>query len=159
MPISKVDIQALRKADTLVFHHLRKDRQNGHPGCIRALKKIKAGTGVFTIEDTAEHEIGVHSYIRNYGPKYNEDLIHAAVVLNASWLTSIGTTLKRIIRAGDSIEIEWLRNNVTTNHEDAGLVCDEARLHILRGKQRYVYVINSQVGKNNSARMIRDTAY
>ena len=157
--ISKEDTQALRQADTLVFHHLRSDRRNGHVGSIRALKHIKAGTGAFQIEDTAEYEIGVDSLVRNYGDKVDIDILHAAVVLNARWVTAIGTTLKSVIRAGDKVELEWLRNNTTTNHENAGLVSDELRMHILRGKRRFVYLVNSQVGLDNSARMIRTSSY
>ena len=154
--ITKEDTKALRLADTLVFHHLRPDRRNGHIGCIRALKRVKSAPP-FNFEDTAEYEIGVDSLVRNYGPKVDKDILHAAVVLNARWVSSIGTTLKSVIRAGDEVELEWLRNNTTTNHENAGLVCDELHMHILRGKRRFVYLVDTQVGLDNSARMIRSS--
>lgn len=155
--ITKEDTAALRKADTIVFHHDPKAQRNGSDGRIRALKKFKLKSGPFETEETAEFEIPVDSYIKDYGKDdIHYDQLSGAVVLSyCQWNDSIGSAIARTIKVGDMIELEWLRNNATPSQEEAGLVADELRIHIRRGKTRFVYIVAHQVGKDNSARMIR----
>jgi len=64
-------------------------------------------------------------------------------------------TLVRQLREGSAFALVWTRGNQSPVLDDAGMVRDELRIRITRGAKSETFIVAIEVGKDNTARMIR----
>lgn len=64
-------------------------------------------------------------------------------------------TIARRIRKGSSLHLRWVRANQSPVLDEAGLVRDELSIAVVNGNTCDWFTVAVQVGKDNTARMIR----
>ena len=142
-PLSADDVKALRSATMVAFDH-KPDGEHA----LRAI--IEKRNGAF--ETRGELRIPAHSRIQRYSDPREYDRAYALIQsaeFNDEWVT-----VKRALRAGDVLSMEW-RANSNSYVRDAGLNLDELILHVYRENKRVgSYMLVVSVCPDNSARMI-----
>lgn len=146
-PLTSVDIAALRKADSILFHHKDDD------GKIAAVKEAREASARNPFPTESRHVIPVESSVRRFtrgeGNAYTAFCMISSAQYSPAW-----TTIAALLRAGDVLSLAWYRGNNSPVITDAGLVRDELRLCVKRGdKQRFVFIVEVSVGQDNTARM------
>lgn len=150
-PLTKLDVSALRKADAICFDHNVK----AHNGAsqIRAIKR-REPTEADPYATDITHRINVESKVWSYqDDDHNLDSsVYTAFDMfhhpRDHWLT-----VAAFVRPGDVLKLQWIRGNSTPRLRDAGLVRDELYLTVVRGDKQSKFMLDVQVGKDNSARM------
>jgi len=171
-PLSKQDVNALRKCDDWYFHHIDGE------GIITLVKHA-------TWEDKQrdpfvedkKYEIKVHSRIHAYGkgqPNYEQ-----AHCYYGPYSLAQLQTIARVLKEGDDLELRWSANcgsnllkhavgdNMVENDYQycfQRLYLDMLELHAFRPRKRgeavqYCFLIGEQVSSDNTARMIRHVEY
>ena len=142
--ITSQDIRALKNADSVTFYR----RADGTSGIVGHLRSDRSDTGY-----EQRHDVAVSSTVEVYGGRAD------AYQCNAWWGYSrhdaVAQTVIWSLRAGDDVSLKWTGANQSPVLDDAGLVRDELRVIVTRGKTRRVYLAAVQVGLDNTARMIR----
>uniref|UniRef100_A0A6M3L171 Uncharacterized protein n=1 Tax=viral metagenome TaxID=1070528 RepID=A0A6M3L171_9ZZZZ len=59
------------------------------------------------------------------------------------------------LKVGDEISLRWQPDNNNQHMRGVGFHADECWLAVSRGKHRFMFLIDSQVGPHNTARMCR----
>lgn len=139
--------QALRQADSLVFHY-----KNGQ-SYIRCLKE---NVGVW--KETKEIRIDCGTVLHNYGSRHGLGDVRSAscVINNVQYYHHIQTTLKRV-KKGDRLALKWLANNNNQYLERAGLYRDELYLIIEKPNGKLEeYFLAVSVCENNTAKMVKN---
>lgn len=170
--ISKTDLAALRKADSIVFHHDRPgDRVNGTAGRIRCLKRLSAREQEQDpfAPDSREYGIDCESWIKFPGdsipkdctPTDFRDKLRAAEVMSVYRFHNNGSVLSTVIdliRANDTVKLSWYYDAGNNYTQNGGLHSDMLELHIERpGKKQskhFAFLLRYSVCPDNSARMI-----
>ena len=170
--LNKQDIQALKLADTVVFHHDRLgDRKNGNSGRIRCIKNTKQAEldkDPYAPQER-EYELECDSWINmghNAVPDgqdsadYREKLRGAEVTwpypnnVNRSVLS----TVIHLLRPEDRLKLKWFYGGESINVEKAGLFQDTLELEVRReqksGDKLMTFLLRVSVCPDNSARMI-----
>lgn len=162
MELTKLDIAALRKADSICFdHNVRSgfddDTRRGH--FIRAIKR-RAPSDSDPYATDITHRIEVTSYLHDYAADRELDrdgtmfpsyftAFHMAHHVSPELETVFAT-----LRPGDRLDMGWARGNSTRNLEEAGLHRDELRLTVRRGeKWKRTFLVAVSVCPDNTARM------
>lgn len=171
--ITADDVAALRTADSVSFHYYE-GRSYIHAGIgnygnlngrIYSAKeqRIFPANGAGTSDRTREIacKVRMHGYkVANVSGALGWTLDSRP---NSSAFAHRGTaqyndvwkTIAAIISAGSTITLEWTADNNTENISQVGFHADELRIKVNRGKQTYVFLLEYQVGPDNTARMIR----
>jgi hypothetical protein len=139
------------QADSVSFHHARGE------GKIRARKNGKQGWS-----DT-DLDIAVPSRLVDHGKPKLADRVNfkAFECILYAKSTASWTTFLAIVKAGDHVAMEWVRDNNNQYIEETGcLHRDELRLVITRptGRPRFrvlSILMDVSVCRDNSARMIQ----
>lgn len=153
------DIQALKHADAVTFHHLYDGSSE-----IRAHAQLHGD--VWSARDqrlfpeTSSHDermraIKVESRIRRYeGASSSPTAFHMIHSARVPMFQTIVSTL----REGDKLTLKWVASNNNQNVRDIGWQRDELYLVVTReGKKtrEMTYLITVEVGPDNTARMVK----
>lgn len=149
-PLTKVDLAALRKADSILFHQRNEDDAK-----IEAIKDAPDATERNPFPTETRHTIPVdsrvHTFGRGSGATHTAFHLVSSAQYNATW-----STIAAMLRAGDVLSLMWYRGNQSPVLDDAHLVRDELRLCVKRGdKHRFVFMVAVSVGLDNTARMTK----
>jgi hypothetical protein len=170
--LSKQDVQALRKADTVVFHHDRLgDRKNGNSGRIRCIKRTSQAEmerDPYAPQDR-EYELEVDSWITlghdsiPDGETLSDfrDKIRGSEVVSPYHGYIGGNALSTCIglmRVGDFVKLRWYYGAGNTHTDRANLHRDHLELQIERPQSKGVklmtFLLRVGVCEDNSARML-----
>lgn len=144
--LTKQELRALRNADDIVFRFF-----NGKHTIEPIRRADHSDTG---FEQRIEIEVG--------GSVENLDWHSTAVVtsgfemVNASQFNKEMRTIVGFLKVGDVLELKWVANNNSENMVRAGLVADELRLEVRRGKKVFYFNLEYSITPANSlARLVR----
>jgi hypothetical protein len=172
MGLSKQDLAALRKADTVVFHHDRlSDRKNGSMGRIRCIKRTSQAEmdrDPYAPQDR-EYQMEVDSWV-NLGhdsipdgetPSEFRDKLRGSEVVYPYHGYVGGNALSTCIglmRAGDTLKLKWYYGGENDYTKAAKLHRDHLELQIERQGKRetklMTFLLRVSVCPDNSARML-----
>lgn len=140
--ISKQQVKALCSADTVTFSY------GSGKHTIRAIKDGRDTRDGF--DQVVWVDCGGH--ITNYGKGAVGECFASA----RSYDKTVATIWK-VLKEGDEINLEWIKNNNSQAMDAAGIVRDELRLEIVRnGEIAYAFIVRVECGeKNQWARMIK----
>jgi len=163
MPITAIDIAALRAADDVVFRHRNGTSQ------IEAIQRGRAATpGNPFAPGEARRDIPcdarVIDYQRDCGMHRKPSEYQAFDMLNAAQQDHAWLTVAALLRPGDSLTLQWERGAWNTQEsEGRGMYGDRMLLVVLRpGKSkdtRLTFNVAHHFGPDNSARMVRPAEY
>jgi hypothetical protein len=166
--LSTEDIAALRMARAVTFHHYQGRAfirahvaPSGHPATFTRRAQI-----LFPEESSIPRErcreIQVSGSIAGYtdsggGWRVDGDDTRATAfyMIHAAQHVPAWVTIAALLSPGEAVSLGWLADNNTENLQNAGFHCDELQLTTTKGKRKRVFAIATQVGPDNSARMIR----
>lgn len=165
--LTRDDIQALRKATSVAFHHhdgrsyLRVYlRTSGDPAIYTASEqRVYPGTdGGITGE--RHRDIDTEGSMSGFtGEGFASWNLETNPKASAFYLThhmkSEHETIFNLLRAGDTLWLTWLGSNNNDNVRGIRWHRDELRLCIARGDNTMVFLIQAETGPDNSARMVR----
>lgn len=159
LPIESAQLRALRSADSVVFRlyqgqatiEANRDARNSPDGFDAKSVIYAGGERVSDYTRTGDNDgyamgnrrNGGRGYaafhMEHSGPKYSRDL----------------ATLISRLAVGNTVKLEWVRGNDSELTREAGIVRDELRLVIVKGKREESYLVESSATLDNSARMVR----
>lgn len=144
--LTRSDVAALRSADSRTFHSdITSDYE-------RHVIKL-------TTNDGWTREIEVSGTVRDYAfVRYDGHGNHYhAFAWDLSNSEGIATVWRHV-KAGDTLEFQWVRNNNTPTLRDYGLVRDDFYIIVRNDDKgrRDKYFIASHTGRDDSARMVRE---
>jgi len=170
--ITKLDIAALRNADSVTFHHF-----DGR-SLIRAhIRWIRDSTPVYTAAQQRMYpspdqhngrersrEIATDAKLHGYKADgcdawHGGDSPKASAFHMEFSMTAELRTIAELLHADDILTLEWTANNDNENNKSVGWHRDELRLIVRRGARVMTFLIDVYVGPDNSARMIRQGGY
>ncbi len=171
-PLSKLDIQAMRQADSSVcFNHTGNAPDSRHyltpasrgVGKIRCHKAVR-NPGPFDDRDR-EYVIPCISTVSDYAD-YSEDyrpqeykassMEHHPQNVHGPW-----PTVCAFVRPGDMLELHWCAKNNNAHSDRAELYADRMELRIERpskngaGCKRYVFILDNSINPGDTARMVQ----
>lgn len=171
-PLSKQDIQALKLADTVVFHHDRLgDRKNGTLGRIRCIKRTKQSEldrDPYAPQDR-EYELEVDSWVNLAHDSVPDgesssdfrDKIRGSEVMYPYHGYIGGNSLStciNLMRAGDIVKLKWFYGDGNHHTEKANLHRDHLELQLERpGKKEsklMTFLLRVGICEDNTARML-----
>ena len=150
--VSKIDVAALKKADRVVFRHIRGESQ---------IEAIKEADERNPFEQVRAIPCGAkfvdYSERKVFGPALDTftgfEMFHTPNY-NEEWTTIIG-----LLREGDELTLVWTRDGFTAQtHEDAALHGDRLSLAVKRGEKTMRFHLETRVCPDNTARMIRSAS-
>jgi hypothetical protein len=150
LALTKLDIQAMRRADRVAVSHLR------GAGLLRLIR----GEG----DRTRETQIPVPSRVDSYrdyrpgepagDPDRECTCHHSADVYHS--IPSYWESVAAFARAGDVVSLRWIEDNNNQHVKQAGLHVDGLEVRIKRGSRVYAFLIYQTAGNpGDCARMIR----
>lgn len=135
---------AIRSATDVLF------MMNGTESFLRVGERPVLGTmDHYTDVPTAQR-------ITSYGGGYPSGGRQGFWSLSTVQYDEVWHTIRRQIKRGSVLCLHWVYDNSSPVLEEAGLVRDELRLGVQNGTTTHWFNIAVQVGKDNTARMIRD---
>ena len=157
--LTKMDVAALRKADTLVVH-LSKEHANG---LVRAIKRVERDERNPFAQDV-EHIITAAS-VSLYHSNASDLIANGGVRCtgHVSFYHSQNTPASTIIhtlREGDEITFRFYPDAHTNGYVfDAGLHADVLYLDVRRNGKRLSWKLDISICQNNTARMCYGVPY
>lgn len=139
MSLTKLDIIAIRKADTILFSHMA---EAGEVICIKRPSNKEKRRDPWAADKKYRVKVGS-----------NLDARHKAFY--STFAESL-TMLKAFIRVGDDLTLNWREsagNNQLTR--DAGLASDMLYIDVFRKDKEYTALLKQSITKDDSARMIK----
>ena len=146
--ITAIELSALRKADSVCFDLIRRDGEVVSQ--IRAIKRVEP-----TAKDPYARDITLDIPVDWTGPR---DAIAFEAVMSAKY-NDAWQTIVKLLRVGDEITLVWVSANNNQYVTEAGLFNDELRMRVQRGKTRLTFNVDHSICADNTARMIRTSAY
>lgn len=153
--LTKMDIAALRQCDLVSFHHSR----DGH-SFINATKRCQK-TEADPFARDMDYRVSCETYFTSYEPAsrsyYRPTFIGFEMIYSYTH-DNAWRTIANLLRADDLVILHWEHGSLSSETlRDAGLVGDELKLDVVRGKQKLTFNLSAQVGRSDgAARMIRD---
>lgn len=142
-------VRALKHADSIVFRHYE-----GQTTVEAHRDGAHTSTGFADVVT-----IYAESTVTDYGRETSwqpADAYTCFHMEHASQFAPVAATLVGRIAAGDTLRLEWIRDNNNDLTRAAGLHVDELRIVITKKNgKRETYTVDVQVSLDNSARMIR----
>lgn len=155
-PLSKIDLAALRKADSMCFDLYRRDDEI--ISRIRAIKRHEPSPADPYARDI-EHPIDVNHVVVDYDNSTYDAVYEAFHMSHSSQYSDTLQTILRLLRAGDELTLYWVAGNSNGYLEEANLYRDELKLVVMRGgKRALTFNVDTSICANNTARMVRRTA-
>lgn len=171
-PLTKMDLLALKGADTVVFHHDRlRDREDGSMGRIRCIQETKSERlekDPYAPEEV-EYKLDVDSHVNlghnsvPDGQKQDDfrDKLRGSEVVYPyrGYVGGSGlSTCIGLMRAGDTVRLKWYYGGGNGYTEKAGLYRDHLELQIhrptKRGSKLMTFLLRVSICEDNSARML-----
>jgi hypothetical protein len=159
-PISKADIAAFKQADDISFH-TQPDGASSIRSSVRA-RDPKGNNPFGTSEKTRETqcECMIRDYIRDCpgsdGTTPLVKKVRAFEMIHAAKWCDAWQTIAGFVREGDELTLYWGRNaRWCPLYDKPAYVGDMLTLVVWRGMKKFAFLIDVQVGEDNSARMIR----
>lgn len=138
------DARNIRKADAICFDY---DDGYGNPR-IRAIIRGNDREGERTLAVPVLDQ-RVQDYTGATGA------VQAFAMTMHAQHDAIARTLVRHIRAGSTISFRWTRGNDSPVTKDAGLVVDHLDVQVTNGKVTDTFRVETYIGLDNSARMVK----
>lgn len=141
--LTALELAALRKSDDICAFH-REGRS-----FLRAYK--------FAVDQNIEIECGTcwTDYSRESGTSYPVPLFDAFAMVG-NYTHSALRTIVTLLHVGDELSLAWVRDAGKSYVKDAGLHWDTVDLLVRRGDKRLRFHLDTNVCKDNSARMIQN---
>lgn len=137
------EARAIRGADALCFDH-----DSDGNGQIRAVTRGKDWGHEHTVTIPVEF-----SRVNNYGPTDGPWTCFAYI--GSAQYDDRARTLVRRMRAGTAVAFVWTRDNSSPVTNEAGIVVDMLDVKVGNGSTVDTYRVETFVGLDNSARMVR----
>jgi hypothetical protein len=153
MPLDKIQLAALRQADSVVFRHTAE-----HGATIEATKAAPPATARNPFPREVTVDIPCESAFREYRPGASIsrpaytgfDMIQSAQYC-PEWLT-----IARLLQPGDALTLRWERNAwCSPALGEAGFIGDRLMLEARRGKHCLTFHVRSYIGPDSLTRMVR----
>lgn len=148
--ITAAQARALRNADTITFHH-----RDG-VGYIRAHKDARnSDTGFDQVVEIPARMSLIQDYSKehSHGEPFDYDAFHSE---HSAQFDGVTRTIVKALRPGREFVLEWWRDNRSPVTEQQGVVVDALRIRVgVDGKPADTYLVDTFVGLDNSARMVR----
>ena len=164
MPVGldAIQLQALRKADTVSFFHRPKPDATNETSYVSATKRAKP-SGCDPFAHDVSIVIPCECRLTDYSD-YENKIAYDSTAWNA--FESIGSaqheaawqTTASLLRVGDKLMLLWERGAFTTQHMKEAtpkFFGDRLSLLVTRGEKQLTFHIDTRVCEDNSARMIR----
>lgn len=138
--LTKLDIKALRTADTILFSH-----NNNNEESIVCIKRITA----------KELKHDPYATDKRYVIKTDDNLKNGCKAFYSHYPEYL-SLFTAFVRTGDELSLLWERGAGNSDlTRDVGLVSDMLYVEVFRKDKRFVSLIAKSVTKNDSARMIQ----
>lgn len=157
MPISKLDLAALRKADAICFDHYRKDADMPVHR-IRAIKRADVTERDPFAQDVT-HNIDVNSVVYAHGDGAHVSQWTCFEMLHTAQYDDVWMTIVGLLKVGDELTLVWTADNNNGYVNEAGLHHDQLSLRVDRNGKRLTFKVRSSVCQNNTARTCRPAEY
>jgi hypothetical protein len=171
MSLTKEDIRAIRRADTMVFMHNGDHGLGARGPWLKTVKEVRQADGSIDFVQNQEHWIrlastGVHTYEGGWNNEerkpyptqnYEADRLVGSVVLQTLSQRQDVWTWAKSLHEGDDLVVTFLVGNNSENLIEAGLSKDEAWLQIHRNTRLVgKYFLDSTIVPVwSTARMVR----
>lgn len=155
-PISKADIAAFKQADDISFH-TQPDGASSIRATVRA-KDPKGNNPFGTPEQVRETqcEMMLRDYSREYSDTPPVKSVRAFEMIHCAKWCDAWQTIAGFVREGDELTLYWQRNaRRCPAYDRADYVGDSLTLNVWRGMKKFAFLIDVQVGEDNTARMVR----
>jgi hypothetical protein len=158
IPLTRLDLAALRDADTVSFHHNPADG-----GTIRASKRVK-NVGPFD-ERERRYEFAVGSSFS--GRHSNLETCSCFSMEHGARYSEEWRTVVTFLKAGDELTLHWSPDGGKTGYLERAVVAKEGPGHgmelhadllylkVRRKGKRFGFFLDASVCPDNTARMIR----
>lgn len=163
--LDALQLAALRKASRVCFYHRPQPDATGETSYISAIKENKPSPADPFAPPETIILIPCEWYLREYTGSdssdripYNSDQFHAFEWVSCAKSDECWQTTASLLRVGDKLTLRWERGGFTTQgmtEATPRLYGDALRLQVRRGDKRLMFHIDTSIGENNSARMIR----
>jgi hypothetical protein len=161
--LDAIQLQALRKADTVSFFHRPKPDATNETSYASATKRAKpSGSDPFArdVSIVIPCEWRLTDYTDGYENRieYGSDAFNAFEMIHSAQHEAAWQTTASLLRVGDKLTLLWERGAVTTQHmKEASpkFFGDRLSLLVTRGERQLTFHIDTRVCEDNSARMIR----
>lgn len=155
MPLDKLDIAALRKADAICFDHYTRDGVD-----IRQIRAIKRNekSHLDPYAQDITHHIAVGSTVRTYGEGRDNTWTCFEMIQTAQY-HDVWQTIVGLLRVNDEVALLWEADNNNGYVNEAGLHHDQLSLVVQRGPKRMTFKVRSSVCQNNTARTCKPVTY
>lgn len=154
-PLTKIDVEAMRTCDRVL---IRTAKGASEIVCIKAQGRPQPWNREERHYITVDHVI--HDYERPTTAMEKDYVCKTSA--HADCHENVFPTLARFVRAGDFLRIKWIahNNNPILNQSQVPLHQDQVFVVVIREKKngvrdKYCFMIESNVYENNSARMIQ----
>ena len=160
VPLTATDIKALRLADTSICFYAKNLNEWGTGiGQIIArkrneVKQEKNNPFAPSYIPDSEYSLSVYSRLTDYSDVYVDKARLKCYSYVPAYMEHI-KTFAEMLKVGDILTLEWIRDNNSQYLSHAGLHNDELQVVVVRGNKRLCFKIESSICENNSARMIR----
>ena len=150
--ITKIDIAALRKADSVSFARDEK-------GAFIAMTK-KAGdpTEANPFPQDVHYNVACDAHIADYtGSMWGRqhDCYRAAYHTTSAQWDEEWQTVASLLKPGDELTLAWAAGNDSPALREKGIMIDELRLNVSRDRKRLVFLLARQTSVDDRWRMVR----
>lgn len=163
--LDKVQIAALRQANTVSFHHLAPDDTGSVPrSFIRATKRVEKsasnpfGPSEASVEIPCDWRLTDYTRSDEGKVPYGTGEFRAFEMIGSAQHHEEWQTTASLLRAGDIVRLLWSRGGFTTEgmrSASPAFYGDGLSMEVIRGERRLVFHVGFQVSENNSARMVQ----
>lgn len=162
--LDKVQIAALRKADTISFHHndgksyivatKRKERTERDPFADDVRVNIRCKWSLVNYESNDPNDAHASAFS---APAIPGDKFKAFEMLHSPSHTDHWQTTASLLKPGDVLTLKWVRGGKTTDGmRDAQFVGDDLFLRVQRGDKSLTFHVGDTICQRYStARMVR----
>jgi hypothetical protein len=161
--LDAIELAALRKANTVSFHHLAPDDTGYVPrSFIRASKRMEQsasnpfGPTEVSVEIPVDWRLA--DYSRGEKVPYGTGEFRAFHMIGSCQFHEEWMTVVSLLRVGDILRLLWSRGGFTTEgmREAApAFYGDGLSMEVIRDKRRLVFHVGEQVSEDNTARMVQ----
>ena len=164
-PLTRDDVAALRKADEIIFRsrpgasHIEAVVENGFGDQPRVYTKVEQR--LFPEFESAYNQerkryLAVGTSYANYGESAPTTHAVAFAMFCSAQFTDTWKTVASLLKVGDTLTLSWTADGNSNDYTKAvELHADTLRLVVTRGQQRLIFLLDTSICLNNSARMVK----
>ncbi len=157
MLITKAQIKALRKADTVCFDYYISTKDGQTISQIRAIQNERWQGPQQTKAKDELARIPAEYFLNMPMDDRNSKETNCYHYYGAAQMSKSLRTIFSLLREGDLLRLEWAKDAFTNEYQrKAGLHTDVLKLHVVRnGAHKYSFLVDTATTPDNTARMIR----